>query len=168
MKTLRFLTGLFIYALTISVVLTAGALWWGSNEFQKPGPLEEPLFFEVESGASSRRIAELLLYEGALDLKYNYHAFIYGTRFLGQQGNLKAGEYELRPGMSAQEIMELLTSGKTFQRQFTIREGLTSYEVVNLLSTVPDLTQKEASLPVEGVLLPETYSYQKGETTAQI
>ncbi len=164
-KSGKLFLGFLVYSLTIAVIITLAGIFWLDHEFKKPGPLSAPILFEVPRGASSGGIAELLSYEGAI---HDMYIFKYAARVTGAQSDLKAGEYELQPGMSARDILSLLREGKTFQRQFTIPEGLTSYEILNLIMQVEDLKPVLIEPLVEGSLLPETYSYSRGETWADI
>lgn len=162
---LRFLLGLFVYASTTFVVLGALGFWWAASQFSAPGTLQEPKLITIESGTGLRSIATMLEDEGAIE---NGYIFVFGTRILGAQGDLKAGEYELQPGMSARDIMMVMREGETMKRRFTIREGLTSFEVVRLLNGVEELSGDVKDIPTEGVLLPNTYDYQLNESRADI
>ena len=60
--------------------------------------------------------------------------------------------------------MDLIASGKTVKHRLTIREGLTSAEIVALVRRGPALDGEHSSRPPEGALLPETYIYSRGDT----
>ncbi|MEC8165372.1 MAG: endolytic transglycosylase MltG, partial [Pseudomonadota bacterium] len=64
-------------------------------------------------------------------------------------------------------ILGLLMAGKTALRQVTIPEGLMVSEVVAILDVAPAL-EGTTPVPPEGSILPETYSYQFGETRAEV
>lgn len=162
---LKFLLGLFVYAATTFVVLFALGFWWAASQFMAPGPLTETKLITIESGTGLRGIASTLESKGAIE---HGTIFVFGTRVLGAQAALKAGEYELQPKMSARDIMNLLRDGDTVKRRFTIREGLTSFEIVRHLKTVDGLSGEVSSVPAEGVLLPNTYDYQLNEKRSVI
>ncbi len=164
-KAFRFVLGFFVYSITIAVVLAAGTFWWGAEQFKKPGPVSTSQLFTAERGQGTNAIAmELYTQELILDP----FIFMIGTTILGQHTNLKAGEYEIQPGMSARDIMKLMADGKTFARRFTVPEGLTSYEIMQLLSKVENLTGEAGAIPPEGSLLPNTYDYQLDEPRTAI
>ena len=165
MKRLKSILGLFVYVLTIVSVLGASALWWLSIEFQKTRTLQKSILFQVECGQGLYTIGNNLELSGAL---HNKHIFNIAGRMLQAGQDLKAGEYELQSGMSVQDILELIRSGKNFQRRFTIREGLTSYEIINLLNNIKALQGEIIDIPAEGSLLPETYDYRKDENRERI
>ena len=97
-------------------------------------------------------------------------------RELGVARNLKAGEYELKPHMSAPDVLQLLASGKVIQHRFTILEGSRFGELRVALAankileqTLPGLTDSEVLAKIgavesnaEGLFLPETYYFPRG------
>lgn len=165
---MKLFLGFFAAALTLGALAAAGSALWLSHEFQKPGPLKEAVILEIEKGTGIGGVAEVLLYRGALESTADVFLFKNIGRITGQHKNLKAGEYELQPGMSMQNIMDLLHSGKTYVRRFTIPEGRTSYEIVQLLNAVEGLTGKILEPPPEGSLLPNTYDYQLHEPREKV
>ena len=160
--------GFIVYSVTFIVILVAIAGFWTLKEYKKPSDMSAPLLFEVPSGSASGQIAQNLLNQKAFDRERDILIFKLALKAQDSASDLKAGEYEIPAHSSIQNIIALLKAGKVVQRQITLREGLTSYEIVTLISATEDLVQKEISVPAEGTLLPETYSYQKNETNAQI
>jgi len=162
---LKIILGLFVYGFTTLVVLGGLSFWWASSQFTASGPLRESKLITIQRGTGLNAIADQLEREGALE---NAYIFIFGTRILGAQGDLKAGEYELQAAMSAKNIMTMLRDGKTVARRFTLREGLTSYEIVRHLKTVEGLSGDVTTIPAEGILLPNTYDFQLNEDRGAI
>lgn len=164
-KAGKLVLGFLVYGLTVSVVVVMAGLWWLDHELKKPSPLSESKLFEVEPGASSGGIAQKLATEGIIE-----HAFVFkiAARITGAQSGLKAGEYELPPSSSIRDILALMQNGTTFGRRFTIPEGLTSYEIVQILNAIPELGGEVAQIPAEGMLLPNTYDYKRNEDRQQI
>jgi UPF0755 protein len=61
--------------------------------------------------------------------------------------------------------MDILIRGKNYQRSITFAEGLTNHSILKLINENEFLSGSIANYLVpEGVLLPETYFFQKGET----
>lgn len=52
--------------------------------------------------------------------------------------------------------------------QINFPEGLTSYEIVERLKTLPKLEGDIQDIPQDGTLFPATYAYKKGETRAAL
>ncbi|MBL4804687.1 MAG: endolytic transglycosylase MltG [Alphaproteobacteria bacterium] len=161
----QFVLGLLVYSSTIAVLLAGLAFWWGSMQFTKDGLAEEPTLFVVERGHGANRIAGELYREGLIEDPF---IFMIGTTVMGQHTFLKAGEYEIQPRMSAYEIMQMMADGKTVGRRVTVREGLTSFEVIRLLNETENMSGEITDIPPEGILLPNTYDFQKDEPRSAI
>ncbi len=123
------------------------------------------ILFTIARGSGLSTIAQNLHY---VNIIHNPWVFKLGVLTLRQQGSLKAGEYEITPGMSARAIAAIISDGKSFVRRFTVREGLTSFETVRLLREVEELSGEITSVPAEGTLLPQTYDYRLGEDRTAI
>lgn len=134
-------------------------------EYKKDGPLLAPVEFSVPSGASLKNIAYKLSNEGVIS---NPYIFILGAMVTGRQGAVKAGEYAIPAQIATNEVLAQLTSGKTIARRITIREGLTSFEIVRLINNFEGLSGEVTSIPKEGSLLPNTYDYQKGQDRNEV
>ncbi len=92
--------------------------------------------------------------------------------------HLKAGEYALQPGMSAEDLLRLLCSGKTVQYKFTLVEGWNIRQLRAALAQATPLKLQTAGLTdaelmaaighagehPEGRFLPETYVYSRGDS----
>lgn len=160
---------LFLWISAALVLLTAisaaGGAYYAQDQFTKAGSLDQPTLFTVKRGANIGAVAYEL---GQRDIITDARIFKIMSKYTRQAETIKAGEYELMPHMSMQEILNKLEKGDVFTRKVTLREGLTNYEIEQLLVSQDDL-QKENSLQYpEGYLLPETYRYSKGDSTADI
>ena len=69
--------------------------------------------------------------------------------------------------MDADDILALLQSGKVLQRLVAVPEGMPSILVYERLMATPLLTGSSA-VPPEGSVLPDSYSYVRGETRAAV
>ncbi len=143
---------------------------WAKEEFKRPATHDAAIEVIIPPGSSVGAIVEILQDSGALE--DTFHApllFVYGGRLTEQATKLKAGEYEIPAHASIKDILDLLESGKVIQRQITIREGLTNWEIKNILLAHEGLEKGDAfKMHAEGVYLPETYSYQKGDSAFDI
>lgn len=153
-------------------VLAAGALlYWGKREFEKPGPLTQEKIVVIPADSGLVRIADILESEGVIESPYDllgHYVFIGGVRAYQQQGRLKAGEYAFPAGVSMRGVMNMLVSGKAIMHQITFPEGLTSQQIVDRLKQSEFLTGSIPTVPAEGTLLPETYSFTRGASRGQI
>lgn len=164
-KSQQWFLGGLVFTATLGVVLSALAFWWAAWQFQKPGPVKEPMLIEIPSGSGLRAIAGQLETAGVINNKF---IFLFGTTILGAQSDMKAGEYEILPAASASDIMQMIRDGRIYGRRITIREGLTSFEIVNLVNALDDLEGTVSNIPPEGSLLPETYDYRLKENKQDV
>ena len=130
-----------------------------------PSIAEDFTSFLIERGQSAKTIGENLQAAALID---NAVFFRLSLRLSGKAANIQAGEYAIPLGAAMDEIIEIITSGQVIQRSVTIPEGLTSWQVIQLLNTVEDLSGEITRLPPEGSLLPETYAYIAGDTKQDI
>ncbi|PCI55382.1 MAG: aminodeoxychorismate lyase [Alphaproteobacteria bacterium] len=161
----KIILGGFVLLSTMGLLGVAGGSLWAYQKFNMPNTIERPVTIIVPRGANIGGVADILLDEGLIDSPM---IFTYGGRLTEQASKLKAGEYEILPRLSMKQILDVLEKGKTVQRNVTIREGLTSHEIVNLLMQTSELKTVRIEPLAEGSLLPETYSYSKGETIADV
>nr|WP_221184891.1 endolytic transglycosylase MltG [Sphingomicrobium lutaoense] len=139
--------------------LYLGINWWGG------GPTDEDRTIIVAEGTTLNGLGEQLRSEGYLSLPAT--VWKVGTRFLASGNPIRAGEFEIPKGASAARIIDILQHGRTVQRQVTIPEGMPSILVQERVQALPFMSG-EAPLPEEGSVLPQTYSYQRGESRAAL
>ncbi len=153
----------------LSVVLAvaaaaAGTMAWGFQRIDAPGPLAESRIHVIPSGAGVRRIATELEAGGVITSGRLFRLYV---RLRGADMKLRAGEYEIPAGASMAQILDLLVAGKTVLHRVTIPEGLTSYQVADLINEAGPLTGT-VEIPPEGSILPETYTFTRNEDRAAI
>lgn len=100
------------------------------------------------------------------------------ARVTGRASALKAGEYELSPGMSSFDLLGLIVSGKTVLHQIRLIEGWTFSEAMSAIrasdEVVHTLKDTDAAgimaaigrsgISAEGRFFPDTYYFPKGTT----
>lgn len=137
----------------------AGWQWWGS------GPLRKPAVIIIDQGASLGRAAELLAYAGAIDglgLEWYYLARIFGS-----DDPIQAGEFVIPAGTSGAKALDILQHGRPIQRLVAVPEGMPSILVYERLMREPLLTGS-IPVPAEGSVLPDSYSFERGESRAAV
>ena len=87
------------------------------------------------------------------------------AKIFGGGAGIKAGEFGIPAHLSQADILKVLQGGKTLQRFVTIPEGMPSIMAQERIMAAPELTGK-IDRPAEGSLLPDSYSYQRGDTRA--
>ncbi len=147
-------------AVVLVLVVCAGAAgWWGYRAFEQPGPSNETVLVVIPAGVGVAGIAQRLQQAGVIERRFIFEV---GARLLHRR-SLRAGEYEIPAHASARAIAGLLASGKTYVRQLTVPEGLTTAEALEIVGTAEALSGQVTRPPGEGELLPETYNYSYGD-----
>ena len=118
----------------------------------------------IPQGASLKAAAGELQKAGAVE---SADAFLTNAKIFGSGDPIKPGEYQIKRGMSAGEILALLQSGKVLQRFVAVYEGMPSILVYERLMATPLLTG-DVAVPPEGSVLPDNYSYVRGEARTKV
>ena len=158
----------FLRPILLSIIFCIIGIYLAFNHletlYNAPGPSKSAISIVIPKGASLTRVAKILNQAGVLA---NPLWFELSVRFLGAARKIQAGEYVIEANQSPKRILGLLMVGKTVLRQVTIPEGLMGLEVAALLNSAPAL-EGTSPIPVEGSILPETYSYQFGESRVDV
>jgi UPF0755 protein len=151
--------------LTIFAVLAlvAGALW-AIHDWGGAGPAPKNLTVTIQPGTGLNRAAEQLEQAGAIR---SASRFVLFAKLFGGGAGIKAGEFGIPAHLSQSDILQVLQGGKTLQRFVTIPEGMPSIMAQERIMAAPELTGK-IDRPVEGSLLPDSYSYQRGDTRQSV
>jgi len=152
----------FIAAAGLCLAAAIGVLGarWVLGWYEGPGPSTEARTIVLERHGTSEAIGCTL--EGAGILTH-VRLFMVAARLTAGAGELKAGEYVFPARISPAGILDLLRSGKPVVHRLVVPEGLTSAEIVALVSQAEAMTGEVAQRPEEGALLPETYFYSWGD-----
>jgi UPF0755 protein len=146
--------------LIVLALIIGGTVWVSVHRnWTGPGPASHPTTLVVPQGSTLAAAARELERVGAVRSTTGFLRF---ARRFGSSEPIRAGEYEIAPAMSAEDILALLQSGKTVQRLITIPEGMPSILVFERIAREKILTGK-LPIPAEGSVLPGTYSFQRGE-----
>jgi len=92
--------------------------------------------------------------------------FQFAVRLGGHDRDLKAGEYAFPAEVTPEDVIAIISEGKTVSRRVTVIEGQTVAEVFRKIDQAEGLTGDLPDKPSEGSLLPETYLYSRGDTKA--
>ena len=146
----------------LGVVVGGGAylLLW-----QSAGPKPGPHTIVVAEGSTLAKVTDQLVKAGAVPgSATTYRAM---AKLFGSDDPVQAGEFELAKGMSGAAVLDLLQHGQPVQRLLTVTEGMPSIIVQERLAAAKELTGP-APLAPEGSILPDSYSFQRGETRADV
>jgi len=183
----------FFIALGIVIIILSSALFYLWNGLRPPKTSATPVRFTIEKGMRASQMAEELEQAGLIR-----NAFLFGAwlKLKNEGSRFQAGDYEMTPGLTREEIVAKLNAGDTIAAEtirFTIPEGYTVVQMADRLakegaadknkflqavakpeqltgSIWTKLIPKDAGIqyPLEGYLFPDTYELKKGSTEVDI
>lgn len=178
---MKFLWALIRYGFCFSLggaLVFAGFSW--THFHDKPANIGgDGYILQVKSGSSVTKVAKQLQADGLI--KHDF-TFALIARYQEKASKIKAGEYELKAGMTQNDILDTMIAGKSVNYFFTIVEGKTFKDILASLtrrtSIKNDLKGKNVREAMdflgyptrhyEGRFLPDTYSYQRNDTASSI
>lgn len=146
-----------------ALALVAG-LFFVVQQWSGDGPAEADVTVVVPQGATLSSAAQAMEEAGAIA---SADRFLLFARLLGSDAPIRAGEYEIPARTSASQVLEMMQSGATLQRFVTVPEGWPSVMVHDALMAASELTG-EIPVPEEGSILPDSYSYTRGESRSAV
>lgn len=160
---------LVLIGLVLLVIAGGIAFYEFDRRIKADSALNEDTVIWVERGDSVSKVAEKLVSLGAFnDADTDQLLFELSARLNELAPDLKAGEYEVPAGASIEDIITLLKKGEPLLRFVTIPEGRTSRQAVAIINDAPVMENQLEEIPAEGSLLPETYSYQRGDDRSSV
>lgn len=160
-----------LFTLLFMLVILAGAgafgaYTWLKGEITKPGAFSEDTTIIVPPGQSLSGLSAVLEQDGLVS---DARLMRLAARLDLIPTDIKTGEYVIPAGASPTEIVAQLVAGDVVLHRITIPEGLTTKQVLARIAADPMLEGDMPDLELgEGELLPETYSFSRGTTRAEI
>lgn len=107
-------------------------------------------------------IAQKLVKENIIS---NPYPFLIGAKLKNGGKPLQAGEYLIPAQSNISTVLDIIQNGKVIERKFTIPEGLTSWQIIQILNENPLLEgDMITDIPPEGSMMPDTYFFTRGDT----
>ena len=150
--------GLLIGLVAIVAAFLVVQGWGGS------GPAPRTLTVQVAEGSSLASAARELEKAGAIRSAGRFRLL---ARVFGSGEPIKAGEYRIPAHTSPADILKMLQGGKVLQRLVVVPEGYPSVLVHEALMKADGLTG-DVPVPAEGSVLPDSYAFQRGDTSASV
>lgn len=177
---MRMLLRLFAVLLLLGVIATGALAWWGHRWLQTPiATLTTPTVIEVRKGASLRTVASSLNDQNLLDQPEIWTAW---ARITKRAHSLKAGEYQLSPGLTPSGLLDQLNSGEVLLHSITFIEGSTFADMRKALAQSPSIVSEyggrspedvmralgQPDLHPEGQFFPDTYRFPRNTTDIEL
>ncbi len=177
---MRLLNTLLLALIATAVVLAAALGWW----LQRPLPLQgtdgaAALSVQIAPGTSARGVAQALVDAGVQTPPALLYAWF---RMSGQGRAIKAGFYDIEPGLTPRTLLDKLVRGEQALISVTLLEGWNLREVLQALRRAPELGQDlEGLTPAdlmarlgypgrhpEGRFFPDTYRVVRGAPASSV
>jgi UPF0755 protein len=139
-------------------------LGWMALQFDGSGPARDDKIVMINKGTSLRKAASELEKAGVIT---SAKRFVLLARLFGSSKAIKAGEYEIPRSASPARILSLLQTGDVLLHEVMIATGMSSAQVFDRLMADARLTG-QIPVPAEGSILPDTYTFTRGEARADI
>jgi len=166
--------GLALGLLALCLGVALGTLWV-LDRWQQPATLPAGGYtLTVGAGESLASLSRRLEADGIIDNALLLD--LYG-RYTGLDGRIHRGEYRLSGAPTAAQILDQLVKGAVIEYQVTLPEGITLAQALAILGREealdkvlegpgdPRLLALAPGRPsAEGLFLPETYRYRRGES----
>jgi len=139
-------------------------------------PAGEEVIVAIPKGASLSQVGTILQEKGVISSRFLFKLV---AMIRGEQRSIKAGDYALKTGSDAGDVLDQLISGKTFMISLTVPEGFDMYQVADLFNQAGIMSRDDfliaAKDPVflkelnvdasslEGYLFPDTYFIRPSE-----
>src|SRR5271169_4007669 len=134
---------IFALIVLLSVAAAAALFWSGVKSLDAPLPLKSTTRFKVPAGASFAHVAAELASQGIVAQP---KAWVLYARWKGLASAVKAGEYEILPGLTPRELLMRMVNGQVMLHSFTIVDGWRLQDVLEALRRNPDVV---STLPVQ-------------------
>lgn len=157
---------ILLMAIALIIIFSIGSWWIAAS-----GPVNKQdtsqITFVVDKGEGTHTIADGLLAKGLIK---NPLIFIILVKQMGFDGKIQAGNYQLSPSQSPQEIAQVMIKGSQDVR-IRITEGKRATEIAEIFQTKLrnyDLSWKDKLVQNEGYLFPDTYDFPPDATVDQV
>jgi UPF0755 protein len=172
----RFLLTVFLLVSIAALGLGGWGLWWVYQPLRMPAAAVD---LSIEAGTLPRGVAQAVKDAGVdvtPELLYLWF------RISGQDRDIKAGSYELEPGITPHRLLAKLARGEESLRAVTLVEGWTFRQFRAALLKEDVLKPDTKGLPDEAVMtmlgrggqhpegrfFPDTYTYAKGSSDVAV
>lgn len=175
----RRVASLLLGLVLLAGACSAGAYLWLQRYLDAPLPLASAVVIEIPAGSSMAAVAALLQRHAQLQ---HPRVLTLWARYAEIDTAIRAGEFELQPGLTPRTALNHLLVGPFVQYPVSFIEGTTVSEALNTLWSSPRVQRTlqglgEAELlaalnspreSLEGLLFPDTYFYTAGTTDLSI
>ncbi|HEX7636562.1 MAG TPA: endolytic transglycosylase MltG [Noviherbaspirillum sp.] len=168
---------IFTSIITLLLLCAAAIAFWAHQPIV--GAEHEPIEFSIKTGSGVRSTTQQIAEAG---VPVNPVLLAILSRLTGKSAELKAGNYELKPGTTPLALISQLVRGEFAQESLSIIEGWTFRQMRQVIAAHPalkhdtvELSDQELLAKItteykkpEGLFFPDTYLFAKGASDLQI
>jgi UPF0755 protein len=169
---MRLVKRLLLFFVLCVATFCAWFAWLAASPLSFAG---EALDFNIPAGVGLRQTAQIIDEAGA---RFPPWQFILLGRILGKAGDIKAGSYEVKSGVTPYELLSKLARGDVSMAEIVFVEGKTFAQMRAAIDAHPNLlhdSQKLADAEIlarfgaaekhaEGLFFPDTYRFAKNSS----
>ncbi len=166
----RILARLAASVLVIAIALAAMVAWWVHRPLDLAAPAVE---LSIERGTPAAAVAQAWVDAG---VRTSAPLLAQWFRWSGQARQIRAGSYEVEPGVTPRRLLEMMVQGEQTLESVRFIEGWNFRQVRQALARAPHLRQLTAGMDeaavmaalgrpgvaAEGRFFPDTYLYSRG------
>lgn len=139
-------------------------------------PAGEEVIVTIPKGASLSQVGSILQEKGVVSSRLLFKLV---AMIRGEQRKIKAGDYALKTGSDAGDVLDQLISGKTLMFALTVPEGFNMFQVADLFNQAGIMSREDFlaaaqdpaflrelnvdATSLEGYLFPDTYFMRPSE-----
>jgi UPF0755 protein len=170
----KFIKRLFVWSI-LAAILVVSILVYQLLRFQHGSVTlpQQPTVFLIRSGSNIKSIAQDLTMQKIINDPW---LFILLAKVKGVETRVRAGEYQIETGMTADDLLEKFIQGSAIQYSFTVIEGWSFRQMLAAIAEDPVIehtlegknNQQIMNLigypdqHPEGMFFPDTYRFPKG------
>jgi UPF0755 protein len=172
----RTLKSLFLLGI-LAMLAAGGWLWWFAHTPLKLGAAT--VEFTIPQGSSLRAASRAIAQAGVGMRPWAFEAV---ARVAGNPADIKAGQYEIRSGVTPLELLGKLVRGEVALTEIAFIEGWSFKQLRDALDAHPDVRHDTRGLVdaevmrrlqapsenPEGLFFPDTYRFAKGASDFEI
>ena len=148
----------------VAALAAIAAIFMVVQSWGGPGPAPRNMSVVIPQGSTLTSAAGELEKAGAIR---SAGRFLLLAKVFGDSEPIRAGEYRLPKGISQSDVLKMMQGGRTLQRFVAVPEGWPSVLVHDAVMAAPQL-EGTVAVPQEGSILPDSYSYERGDTRASV
>src|SRR5579884_1205841 len=156
----------FIWLIVLLLLIFLGVRWYWHHLNSPVNPDGQAVTFTVVKGEGSSTVADDLASKGLIRSALAFKA---NLKLSGKVGSIEAGDFQLSPAMSTDQIISTLSKPNSEDVTVTLLEGWRDEEEAAALNEKLGIKNAQfMDLAKQGYMFPDTYQFHKNVTAEQV